>query len=256
VADEDAAVVLEASEGGKVAGRAALKAAPDRLQIRHRLAVEVYTLGLCLHGVIETVGNVEEGLCWSHGSVEGAWRREDGTAISVFCALESQVRPMLHMMKMAVGIEKMGQLRAWQRQQAARRPPLRHQTRTRPSRTVDLLAGGSIYWVFGGALRASRGAESDAEPGSIYWVFGGALRARQRLLDVVEDVWDDGSPCVGLVLDPALVEVEARPQRPFRGWRYLEPLAVPPDLAPGRALAASEEMPETMRRELRALGLL
>ena len=140
---------------------------------------------------------------------------------------------MLHMMKMAVGIEKMGQLRAWQRQQAARRPPLRHQTRTRPSRTVDLLAGGSIYWVF-----------------------GGALRARQRLLDVVEDVWDDGSPCVGLVLDPALVEVEARPQRPFRGWRYLEPLAVPPDLAPGRALAASEEMPETMRRELRALGLL
>lgn len=233
MADEDAAVVLEASEGGKVAGRAALKAAPDRLQIRHRLAVEVYTLGLCLHGVIETVGNVEEGLCWSHGSVEGAWRREDGTAISVFCALESQVRPMLHMMKMAVGIEKMGQLRAWQRQQAARRPPLRHQTRTRPSRTVDLLAGGSIYWVF-----------------------GGALRARQRLLDVVEDVWDDGSPCVGLVLDPALVEVEARPQRPFRGWRYLEPLAVPPDLAPGRALAASEEMPETMRRELRALGLL
>jgi len=71
-----------------------------------------------------------------------AWRREDGTAISVFCALESQVRPMLHMMKMAVGIGEMGQLRAWQRQQAARRPPPRHRTRTRPSRTGDLLAGG------------------------------------------------------------------------------------------------------------------
>ena len=82
------------------------------------------------------------------------------------------------------------------------------------------------------------------------------MRARRRLLDVVEDVWDDGSPCVGLVLDPALVEVEARPQRAFRGWRYLEPSAAPPDLAPGRALAAPEEMPEAMRRELRALGLL
>jgi len=136
-------------------------------------------------------------------------------------------------MKMAVGIEDVGRLRAWQRLLAARRPPLRHQTRTRPSRTEDLLAGGSIYWVF-----------------------GGAVRARQRLLDVVEDVWDDGTPCVGLVLDPVLVEVEPRPQRAFRGWRYLEPAAAPPDLARGRASTAPEEMPEAMRRELRALGLL
>jgi len=72
---------------------------------------------------------------------------------------------MVHLMKMAVGIEDVRQLRAWQCLLAARRPPLRHQTRTRLSRTEDLLAGGSIYWVF-----------------------GRAIRARPRLLDVVSDV--------------------------------------------------------------------
>lgn len=139
---------------------------------------------------------------------------------------------MLHLVKMAVGIDGLDRLRAWQRLIGARRPPLRHQTRTWPARRADLLAGGSIYWVF-----------------------GGAIRARQGLLDVVEDVWDDGTACAGLVLDPVLVEVEPRPQRAFRGWRYLEPSVAPPDLVPG-VRAAAEEMPEAMRRELRALGLL
>lgn len=150
-----------------------------------------------------------------------------------FAVRQPSMNEILHLMKMAVGIEELGQLRVWQRLLAARRPPLRHQTRTRPARMDDLLAGGSIYWVF-----------------------GGAVRVRQRLLDVVEDVWDDGSACVGLVLDPVLVEVDPRPQRAFRGWRYLEPAAAPPDLAPGTRPSGSADMPEAMRRELRALGLL
>jgi hypothetical protein len=136
---------------------------------------------------------------------------------------------MLHLMKMAVGIDAVERLRAWQRLRARRHLPLRHRTRTWPARREELIAGGSIYWVF-----------------------GGAVRARQRLLDVVEDLWDDGTSCAGLVPDPVLVEVEARPQRAFRGWRYLDAASAPPDLErTGPASGA-----EAMRQELRALGLL
>jgi hypothetical protein len=55
-------------------------------------------------------------------------------------------------------------------------------------------------------------------------------------------------------MEPKLVVVEPRPRRAFQGWRYLEAKDAPRDL--DRAAPGAREMPETLRRELRELGLL
>jgi hypothetical protein len=140
---------------------------------------------------------------------------------------------MLHMLKLSVGVKEVAQLRAIQTLRAAADPPLRHQTRMMPKRRDDILDGGSIFWVI-----------------------GGFVQLRQRLLDIIEDRWDDGTPCAGLVLDPVLVPVEARPVKAFQGWRYLDAASAPPDVAAMREAPGAQAMPAAMLRELRTLGLI
>lgn len=139
---------------------------------------------------------------------------------------------MLHLVKLAVGVRDLAHLREIQARRAVADPPLRHQTRMLPRRRDALLDGGSLYWVI-----------------------GGFLQARQRLLDIVEDAWDDGTPCAGLVLDPELVPVAARPVKPFQGWRYLEPEAAPPDV-PMAAASGTEALPPALRAALREACLI
>ncbi|CAG4916028.1 unnamed protein product [Acidocella sp. C78] len=140
---------------------------------------------------------------------------------------------MIHLVKLAVGVKDPGHLAEIQRRRAAADPPLRHQTRSFPKRAAELADGGSIYWVI-----------------------TGAILVRQLVLDVIEDVWDDGTTCTGLVLDPTLVRVEARPMKPFQGWRYLAPDDAPADLPEGVRISGIEALPPALRRELRALALL
>jgi len=132
---------------------------------------------------------------------------------------------MLHLMKLAVGIRDLAQLRAAQ----APREPLRHLTRNHPRRAAEVLAGGSIYWVI-----------------------AGAMLARQRILDLQPDQADDGTPRCALMLDRTLVPVAARPVKPFQGWRYLPPADAPADV--DDALAG--DLPPSLAQELRLLGLL
>ncbi|MDE2199754.1 MAG: DUF1489 domain-containing protein [Rhodospirillales bacterium] len=140
---------------------------------------------------------------------------------------------MLHLTKLAVGIRDIAHLREVQAARAASDPPLRHRTRNFPRRAAEIIEGGSMYWVV-----------------------AGAMLVRQRIADIIEDRWDDGSACAGLVLDPTLVPLAGRPTRPFQGWRYLEAAAAPPDLAAVKAAAGADDMPDALKRELRALGLL
>ncbi len=139
----------------------------------------------------------------------------------------------LHLIKLAVGPKDVAELAANQARRAVAEPPLRHQTRMKPKRAAEILDGGSIYWVVAG------------------W-----LQVRQRIIDIREEAWDDGTSCAGLVLDPELVPVAARAQKPFQGWRYLAPEAAPPDLAAMSAAEGLEALPAKLRQELRALGLL
>lgn len=142
---------------------------------------------------------------------------------------------MLHLIKLAAGAASVDDLRAWQAHRAEADPPLRHQTRSTPRRADEILAGGSLYWVV-----------------------SGYVQVRQRILAIVPDRWDDGSPCCGLVLDANLVAVTPRAVKPFQGWRYLAPADAPPDLPRGLAdtQAGFDSMPAEMRRELADLGLL
>ena len=80
----------------------------------------------------------------------------------------------------------------------------------------------------------------------------GQIAARQKLLEF-RDVRKNGVPHCGLVYDKALVPVVARPRRAFQGWRYLESADAPPDLS---RTSGAKDLPESLQRELAALGLL
>ena len=140
---------------------------------------------------------------------------------------------MLHMLKLSVGVKEVAQLRAIQARRAVAEPPLRHQTRSTPKRRDEILAGGSIYWVI-----------------------GGFVLVRQRITDIIADAWDDGTPCAGLVLDPELVPVSARPVKAFQGWRYLTAADAPADLTALDQGSGAEALPPALLRELRALCLM
>ena len=139
---------------------------------------------------------------------------------------------VIHLVKLAVGVKDVGHLAEIQSGRAATDPPLRHRTRSRPKRAEELCNGGSIYWVI-----------------------TGTILVRQRVLDVMEDVWDDGTRCAGLVLDTTLVRVAARAMRPFQGWRYLTPEDAPMDISQDAARIA-DDLPAALQRDLRALALL
>lgn len=142
----------------------------------------------------------------------------------------------VHLLKMCVGIESPEQLRRRQQARledqkaAGKRPRLIHWTRNMPRRADDILDGGSIYWIMKGMIRARQG-----------------ITAIERVDDRTVQ-----KRCA-LVLDKKVVETRPVPMRPIQGWRYLPPADAPPDLAVADQTA---EMPESMIRDLRELGLL
>jgi hypothetical protein len=138
---------------------------------------------------------------------------------------------MVHLLKLAVGAPDVAHLSEFQRARAETDPPLRHRTRQMPKRAEDIIDCGSIFWVI-----------------------AGMIQCRQRILDIRPDQRPDGTPCVALVLDPAIVLVEPRPVRPFQGWRYLNLDAAPPDILEGSGSHA--QMPTALRLALAELCLL
>ncbi|MDB5414561.1 MAG: hypothetical protein JWR10_2896 [Rubritepida sp.] len=140
---------------------------------------------------------------------------------------------MLHILKLSVGPKDVEQLHGLQKLRAISDPPLRHRTRSRPKRRDEILDGGSIYWVV-----------------------AGFLQVRQRIVDIIEDQTEDGTPCAGLLLDPALVPVAARSVKAFQGWRYLEADAAPPDVADHALAHGMESLPPALRAALREARLI
>jgi hypothetical protein len=147
----------------------------------------------------------------------------------------------LHLKKLCVGVERVDDLAAFQEQRrralkAAGLPPyIRHITRNTPRRMEEILDGTG--------------------EGSLFWVIKREIKVRQKL-HAIEPVTDrDGRPGCALVLEPELIRVAPVPHRPFQGWRYLDGADAPADLPHG-AVDETDEMPDEMRRELKALGLL
>jgi hypothetical protein len=143
----------------------------------------------------------------------------------------------LNLIKLCVGCDSVKDLEHWiatrLKQRTKRGLPREHLHRTRmmPKRADELRDGGSLYWVI-----------------------RGEVLCRQRLIDVRPFVDKAGIGRCYLVLEPKLILVEPRSWRAFQGWRYLASENAPHDL--DRVAPGAKNMPETLRRELRGLGLL
>jgi hypothetical protein len=138
----------------------------------------------------------------------------------------------LHLLKMAVGVADIDELRRFRAARLKERGASWVYTRNRPRRAEEVLAGGSIYWVI-----------------------RGQIRVRQLVTGFRAERDENGRAYCLIEVDHDLVETVWRPWRPFQGWRYLTPADAPPDRIGGRP-GGDEAIPAAMLAELRALGLL
>ena len=143
----------------------------------------------------------------------------------------------LHLVKLAVGCDSVRDLQDWIRQKlkakrkSGEKPERIHTTRMVPKRAEELVDGGSLYWVIKGEIACRE-----------------TIRAIRPFVD------KDGIGRCRIVLDGKPVLVEPRPMRAFQGWRYFAPEDAPRDL--DKVVKGAAAMPETLRRELRELGLM
>jgi hypothetical protein len=143
----------------------------------------------------------------------------------------------VHLIKLCVGCDSVRELEGWikdklkAKRKSGEKPEHIHRTRMVPKRAEELVEGGSLYWVI-----------------------RGEVLCRQRVRAIRPFVDKNGISRCGVVLEPKVVLVEPRPHRAFQGWRYLTAKDAPRDL--GKAAKGAARMPETLRRELRELGLM
>ena|SRR5690348_781010 len=134
----------------------------------------------------------------------------------------------LHLLKLAVGIYDIDQLRRIRAARSAERGGSWVYTRNYPRRAAEVLRGGSIYWVIRGQIRVRQlvsGFRSERD----------ASGRRYCLIEV----------------DDKLVPTQPRAWRPFQGWRYLSPENAPPDRS------ETGELPsDRLLAELHSLGLI
>ncbi len=140
----------------------------------------------------------------------------------------------MHIIKLCVGVEDVDHLVELQKARLKREGVLIHVTRNTPKKALEILNGGSIYWVI-----------------------KKFVRVRQRLIGIERGVNSEGRPSCALQLDPSLVKTELKEFRAFQGWRYFKPEECPPDLDKNVGLSESAPaLPAEMAEELRSLGLL
>lgn len=137
----------------------------------------------------------------------------------------------VHLVKLCVGADDIGDLVSWQNHLQKTYGKVFHTTRMVPKREADLLEGGSLYWVI-----------------------KRQIRVRQRIIDIEPFVDGQGIRRCHLHLDPALVHTRLQARRPFQGWRYLPPEDAPVDAPTNIELDA--DMPDELKAELTELGLL
>jgi hypothetical protein len=134
----------------------------------------------------------------------------------------------LHLLKLAVGIDDVDQLRRIRAARAAERGGSWVYTRNHPRRAPEVLAGGSIYWVI-----------------------RGHIRVRQLVSGFRSERDDNGRRYCLIEVDDELVPTFPRAWRPFQGWRYLAAEDAPTDRSNRGGLPS-----DRMLAELRALGLI
>jgi hypothetical protein len=136
----------------------------------------------------------------------------------------------VHLVKLCVGVSEVDELESWIAEARAGRDELSHTTRMFPKRKDEILPKGSLYWVV-----------------------RGLILCRQPIAALTPVTDAEGIERCRIEFEPKIILVRPTPRRAFQGWRYLEAEDTPPDLPRG---GSGKGLPEKMRRELAALGLL
>ncbi len=149
----------------------------------------------------------------------------------------------LHLMKLAPGVQSADQMQDWidREVRLARArgaaPVVRITTRSRPKRADEILAGGSLYWVW-----------------------KGLFQARQIIRSIDSETGADGKSFCSIALSPDLIPVSASRKAAFQGWRYMAAQDAPADIlmagATAEAMHEIKSMPLEMRAALAQLGVL
>jgi hypothetical protein len=140
----------------------------------------------------------------------------------------------LHILKLSVGVEDVDHLAQIQKIRLKSEGILAHITRNTPRKAIEILDGGSIYWVI-----------------------KRFIRVRQRLVGIERGVNSEGKPSCALILDPNLVATELREFRAFQGWRYFKNKETPADLTQQTGeTEIHKRLPDDMAVELKSLGLI
>lgn len=137
----------------------------------------------------------------------------------------------VHLLKIAVGIESIDHFKARMKERRKAGKTFTHYTRHMPKRAVEVLDGGSLYWIV-----------------------KGYIAVRCPIVRLEEAVLENEGPHCGIVMKTQLIPVLPMPRRPHQGWRYLEAEDAPPDVADAGKGAA--DLPPKLLAELRDLGLL
>lgn len=137
----------------------------------------------------------------------------------------------LHLIKLAARATGVDDLVNWQSYVRETHGDLFHTTRMKPKRVNELLDDGSIYWVI-----------------------KRKIRVRQNILDIQPFTDEAGIKRCHIFLDPELIATRQQARRPFQGWRYLPTTDAPEDIP--MAAEGDDELPEHLKAELMALGLL
>jgi hypothetical protein len=137
----------------------------------------------------------------------------------------------LHLIKLCVGVSEVEEMQSWIKLSEQGHDALDHVTRMFPRRKDEILPRGSLYWVI-----------------------RGLILCRQPIADLETVRGGDGIERCRIVFQPKIIRVRPTPRRAFQGWRYLTEDDAPPDLKKGEMAVA--DMPDAMRRDLAALGLL
>ena len=138
----------------------------------------------------------------------------------------------LHLLKLCVGIDRPEDLASWQQHRALKgRTKFWHTTRMWPRREVELLEGGSLYWVM-----------------------KGAITCRQPIMALEEEIGADGVRRCRIMLHKDIVLTARAPRRAFQGWRYLAAADAPRDL--GHIDEAGGDLPEELADELLRIGVV
>lgn len=136
----------------------------------------------------------------------------------------------LNLVKLCVGVSEVSHLHQWVENCYMGLDTLDHTTRMFPRRKDEILPNGSLYWVI-----------------------RGMILCRQPIADLVAVKGQDGIERCRIIFKPEIILTRPQPRRAFQGWRYLPGADAPEDFVPGKG---DDEMPESMRKELAALGLI